>query len=63
METFLWVEKYRPKSIDECILPPINQVASIFFNRQVVDKNYGGLAFEEEGRPLQHQRKEGGLPG
>ena len=21
METFLWVEKYRPKSIDECILP------------------------------------------
>ena len=26
-------------SIDECILPPINQVASMFFNRQVVDKN------------------------
>ena len=21
METFLWVEKYRPKSISECILP------------------------------------------
>ena len=21
METFLWVEKYRPRSIDECILP------------------------------------------
>ena len=37
-------------SIDECILPPINQVASMFFNRQVVDKNYGGLAFEEEGQ-------------
>jgi ribulose-5-phosphate 4-epimerase/fuculose-1-phosphate aldolase len=37
-------------SIDECILPPINQVASMFFNRQVVDKNYGGLAFEEEGK-------------
>ena len=37
-------------SIDECTLPPINQVASMFFNRQVVDKNYGGLAFEEEGK-------------
>ncbi len=37
-------------SIQECILPPINQVASMFFNRQVVDKNYGGLAFEEEGK-------------
>jgi len=36
-------------SIEDCILPPINQVASMFFNRQVVDKNYGGLAFEEEG--------------
>ena len=21
METFLWVEKYRPKSINECVLP------------------------------------------
>ena len=21
METFLWVEKYRPKTVDECILP------------------------------------------
>ena len=28
-------------SIDECILPPINQVASMFFNRQVVDKIMG----------------------
>ena len=37
-------------SIEDCILPPINQVASMFFNRQVVDKNYGGLAFEEEGK-------------
>ena len=37
-------------SLQNCILPPINQVASMFFNRQVVDKNYGGLAFEEEGK-------------
>ena len=37
-------------SLQDCILPPINQVASMFFNRQVVDKNYGGLAFEEEGK-------------
>ncbi|MDC0110715.1 class II aldolase/adducin family protein [Alphaproteobacteria bacterium] len=36
-------------SLDECILPPINQVAAMFFGRQVIDKNYGGLAFEEEG--------------
>jgi len=36
-------------SLEDCILPPINQVASMFFGRQVVDKNYGGLAFEEEG--------------
>ena len=36
-------------SLDDCVLPPINQVASIFFDRQVIDKNYGGLAFEEEG--------------
>ena len=36
-------------SLEDCVLPPINQVASIFYDRQVVDKNYGGLAFEEEG--------------
>ena len=34
-------------SLQDCILPPINQVASMFLNRQVVDKNYAGLAFEE----------------
>ena len=37
-------------SLEDCILPPINQVAAMFFGRQVVDKNYGGLAFEEEGQ-------------
>ena len=36
-------------SMKDSLLPPINQVASIFFNRQIVDGHYGGLAFEEEG--------------
>ncbi len=31
------------------ILPPLEQNAAMFFGRQVVDDNYGGLAFEEEG--------------
>ena len=30
-------------------LPPIDQNCATFFNRYVVDDNYGGLAFEEEG--------------
>lgn len=30
-------------------LPPIDQSSAIFFNRQVVDEDYGGLALEEEG--------------
>ena len=37
-------------SMKDSLLPPINQVASIFFNRQIVDDHYGGLAFEEEGQ-------------
>lgn len=36
-------------SLADSILPPIDQNSAIFFNRQVVDANYGGLAFEEEG--------------
>jgi len=31
------------------ILPPLDQNAAMFFNRQAVDLHYGGLAFEEEG--------------
>jgi ribulose-5-phosphate 4-epimerase/fuculose-1-phosphate aldolase len=31
------------------VLPPLDQNAAMFFDRQVVDDNYGGLAFEEEG--------------
>lgn len=31
------------------MLPPLDQNAAMFYDRQVVDDNYGGLAFEEEG--------------
>lgn len=30
-------------------IPPVDQNAATFFNRQVVDDHYGGLALEEEG--------------
>lgn len=30
-------------------LPPIDQNCATFFNRYVIDENYGGLAFEDEG--------------
>ncbi|THH34750.1 hypothetical protein E4Z66_17430 [Aliishimia ponticola] len=30
-------------------LPPLDQNAAMFYDRQVFDDNYGGLAFEEEG--------------
>lgn len=30
-------------------LPPVDQNGCTFFNRMVVDDNYGGLAFEDEG--------------
>jgi ribulose-5-phosphate 4-epimerase/fuculose-1-phosphate aldolase len=36
-------------SLADSRLPPIDQNCATFFNRQVVDENYGGLAFEEEG--------------
>ena len=36
-------------SLADSTLPPIDQNSAMFFNRQVVDENYGGLAFEEEG--------------
>lgn len=35
--------------LQDSILPPLDQNAAMFFGRQVVDENYGGLAFEEEG--------------
>ncbi len=36
-------------SLADSTLPPIDQNTATFFNRTVVDANYGGLAFEEEG--------------
>ncbi len=36
-------------SLADSGLPPIDQNTAIFFNRYVIDGNYGGLAFEEEG--------------
>lgn len=36
-------------SLEDSNLPPIDQNSAIFFNRYVIDNNYGGLAFEKEG--------------
>ncbi len=36
-------------SLQDSRLPPIDQNCCTFFNRVVIDENYGGLAFEEEG--------------
>jgi ribulose-5-phosphate 4-epimerase/fuculose-1-phosphate aldolase len=36
-------------SLADSRLPPIDQNTAMFFNRHVIDENYGGLAFEEEG--------------
>ena len=36
-------------SLNDSNLPPIDQNAASFYNRYVIDENYGGLAFEEEG--------------
>lgn len=36
-------------SLADSSMPPIDQNTAMFFNRIVVDEDYGGLAFEEEG--------------
>lgn len=36
-------------TLAESVLPPVDQNSAMFFNRQVVDEDYGGLAFEDEG--------------
>ncbi len=36
-------------ALQDSYLPPIDQNSATFFNRHVVDDNYGGLAFEGEG--------------
>lgn len=37
-------------SLADSSLPPIDQNTATFFNRIVIDNEFGGLAFEEEGR-------------
>ena len=37
-------------SLANSTLPPIDQNCATFYNRVVIDENYGGLAFEEEGK-------------
>lgn len=36
-------------SLEDSMLPPIDLNTATFFNRMVVDEDYGGLAFEAEG--------------
>ena len=36
-------------SLADSRLPPIDQNSAMFFNRQVVDDHYGGMAFADEG--------------
>ena len=36
-------------SLADSVMKPIDQNTAIFHNRHIVDDNYGGLAFEEEG--------------
>ncbi len=35
--------------LQDKLLPPLDQNAAMFYERQVADNDYGGLAFEEEG--------------
>ncbi len=37
-------------SLKDSYLKPIDQNTSMFFNRMIVDEDFGGLAFEEEGK-------------
>lgn len=37
-------------SLQDSILPPLEQNSAMFFNRQVVDDQYGGLAFDDEAK-------------
>lgn len=36
-------------SLADSTLPPIDQNTAAFYKRYIIDENYGGLAFEEEG--------------
>ena len=47
METFLWVEKHRPKSINECVLPDHLKNT---FKEFVEDKHIPNLILSGESR-------------
>ncbi|QFS84482.1 Decarboxylase NovR [Roseivivax sp. THAF40] len=36
-------------SLEDPTLPPVDQNATMFYDRVVIDRDYGGLAFEDEG--------------
>lgn len=36
-------------TLEDALIPPIDQNSTMFYNRVAVDENYGGLALEEEG--------------
>ncbi len=40
--------------LEDSTLPPVDQNACTFFDRVVIDKDYGGLAFEVEGERCAH---------
>tara|TARA_Y100001968_G_scaffold29_1_gene23 strand:- start:1937 stop:2707 length:771 start_codon:yes stop_codon:yes gene_type:complete len=41
-------------SLADSNLPAIDQNCAVFFNRTVIDSDYGGLAFEDEGKRCSH---------
>jgi len=45
-------------SLADSRLPPIDQNAAMFFERVIVDENFGGLAFESEGERCAAQFKD-----
>ena len=45
-------------SLDDSNMPPIEQNTAMFFNRYLIDDNYGGLALEEEGERCAAMLKE-----
>ena len=45
-------------SLADSTLPPIDQNTAMFFNRHVIDEDYGGIAFTEEGERCAAQLKD-----
>ena len=49
MKTFLWVEKYRPKSIDACVLPKNLKDVSAYINliEGLIERGYSSQSIEK----------------